>query len=132
MKIKRRGEHMVERFIFTKYRTTCYHCHEDADQVIKAVSSQAQVACANCGATRIFVPRVEDVSAAGTYTPISCYDIWNLETVAPCKNCGVEGPHDLIVGCNQFTTRCRNCGYTHFYKFNLEYVAQCPIEEKKG
>lgn len=122
---------MGERFIFTKYPTTCYHCHETADQVIKAVSSQAQVACAHCGATRIFLPRLEDVSAEGTYTSISCYDIWHLETDAPCKHCGVEGPHDLVVGCNQFTTRCRNCGYTHFYKFNLEYISLCPIEGKK-
>ncbi|TAJ45358.1 hypothetical protein [Methanofollis fontis] len=120
---------MSERFIFTKYRTVCYNCHQEADQVIKAVSSQAQVECDNCGATRIFVPRLEDVRDEGTFTPISCYDIWNLEATAACKNCGVEGPHDLIIGCNQFTTRCNNCGYTHFYKFNLEYVAKCPIEK---
>ncbi|QYZ79527.1 hypothetical protein E2N92_08835 [Methanofollis formosanus] len=122
---------MGERFIFTKHRTVCYHCHEEADQVIKAVSSQAQVVCANCGATRIFLPRVEEVGAEGAYTPISCYEVWHLEPTAPCKNCGVEGPHDLIVGCNQFTTRCHNCGYTHFYKFNLEYIGQCPIEEEE-
>jgi predicted nucleic-acid-binding Zn-ribbon protein len=26
------------------------------------------------------------------------------------------------------TTRCRGCGYTHFYRFNLEYMARCPID----
>jgi len=119
---------MAERFIFTKHRVRCYHCHEMADQTIKAVSSQAQVQCSNCGATRIFIPRIEEVGKKGLYTRIGEYEIWELETVAPCKNCRVTGPHDLIIGCGQFTTRCRNCGYTHFYKYSLEYIAQCPIE----
>ncbi|MBP2147002.1 putative Zn finger protein [Methanofollis sp. W23] len=119
---------MGERFIFTTHRTVCYRCHEEADQVIKAVSSQAQVVCDHCGATRIFLPRVEEVGAEGAYTPISCYEVWHLTPTALCKNCGVEGLHDLIVGCNQFTTRCHNCGYTHFYKFSLEYIGRCPIE----
>jgi uncharacterized Zn finger protein len=121
---------MGERFIFSKYRTRCYNCKQYADQVIKAVSSQAQVICSNCGATRIFVPRVEDESKKGMYTPIGCYDVWELEPVATCKNCGVQGTHDMNIGCNHFTTRCRNCGYTHFYKFDIEYIGQCPIEEE--
>ncbi len=120
---------MGEQFIFTKNRVRCYNCNQIADQIIKAVSSQAQVICSNCGATRIFVPRVEEPSDKGTYTPIGCYDVWELEPDATCKNCGVHGPHDLIIGCNHFTTRCHNCGYTHFYKFDLEYIGQCPIEE---
>ncbi|RXE55621.1 hypothetical protein ABH15_05025 [Methanoculleus taiwanensis] len=121
---------MSERFIFTKHRTKCYACGEVADQNIKAVSAQAQVVCSHCGATRIFLPRVEEVGTKGSYTPIGCYDIWEIEADAPCKRCDVTGPHDLIIGCNHFTTRCRNCGYTHFYKFNLEYTARCPIEEE--
>ncbi len=119
---------MGERFIFTKHRVKCYHCGVEADQVIKAVSSQAQVVCSNCGATRIFVPKIEEQTKTGVSTPLGCYEVWELEPVARCKNCGVEGLHDLIVGCNHFTTRCRNCGYTHFYKFDLEYIGQCPIE----
>lgn len=51
---------MSERFIFTRHRTRCYHCGEDADQIIKAVSAQAQVICSACGATRIFIPRFEN------------------------------------------------------------------------
>lgn len=77
--------------------------------------------CSNCGATRIFVPRFENTRAAGIYTPLGRYDVWNIETSARCKNCGVEGPHNLVVGSNHLTTRCRNCGYTHFYRFNLEH-----------
>jgi len=120
---------MQDRFIFTAYRTTCYHCGKDADQVIKAVPYQAQVSCSNCGATRIFVPRIQDVNKPGSFTRIGCYDLWNLVTDASCRNCKVHGPHDLAIGCNHFTVRCRNCGFTHFYKFNLEYIAQCPIED---
>ena len=41
---------MSDRFIFTKHRTDCYHCKKNADQIIKAVPYQAQVACDNCGA----------------------------------------------------------------------------------
>ena len=67
---------MSDRFIFTKYRTDCYHCKELADQIIKAVPYQAQVACNNCGATRVFVPRSEDVDAAGTLTRIGKYPVW--------------------------------------------------------
>lgn len=122
---------MSERFIYMKHRAVCYNCGEDVDQIIKAVSAQAQVVCSNCGATRIFVPRVEEpATSRGTFTPISCYDVWELEPVATCKNCGVHGSHEMIIGCNHFTTRCRNCGYTHFYKFNLEYIGKCAIEEE--
>lgn len=119
---------MGERFVYTKYRTTCYSCGVEADQIIKAVRSQAQVICAHCGATRVFLPRTSEVGKKGLYTPIGCYDLWELVADAPCRNCGVEGPHDLAIGCNHFTVRCRNCGFTHFYKFNLEYIGKCPIE----
>jgi len=119
---------MTDRFIFTKHRTDCYHCHQEADQVIKAVPNQAQVICANCGATRIFVPRIQDVSKEGSYTKIGCYDTWNLVSDATCRNCRTTGPHDLIIGCSHFTVQCRNCGFTHFYKFDLEYMGQSPIE----
>jgi DNA-directed RNA polymerase subunit RPC12/RpoP len=119
---------MGEQFIFTKYRTNCYNCGQMADQVIKAVRSQAQVICDHCGATRIFVPRTSEVGAKGLFTSIGCYDLWELDTEATCRNCGVTGPHDLAIGCHHFTVRCHNCGFTHFYKFNLEYVGKCPIE----
>lgn len=121
---------MSEQFVFTRYRTDCYHCGEDADQIIKAVSAQAQVICSNCGATRIFIPRFENTEVVGVCTALGRYDIWILETGARCKNCGVEGAHDLVVGSNHLTTRCRNCGYTHFYRFNLEYIGQCPLGEE--
>ncbi|WOX56283.1 MULTISPECIES: hypothetical protein [unclassified Methanoculleus] len=120
---------MSERFIFTRHRTRCYHCGEIADQVIKAVSAQAQVICSACGVTRIFVPRFENAGATGVRTSIGRYGVWELEAGARCKNCGVTGPHDLVIGSSHFTTRCRNCGYTHFYRFSLEYVATCPIDD---
>ncbi|HUK38276.1 MAG TPA: hypothetical protein VLV30_04080 [Methanomicrobiales archaeon] len=120
---------MAERFVFTKYRTSCYNCGKEVDQVIKAVRAQAQVACSNCGATRIYIPRASEVGKPGLYTKIGCYDVWDLETVAPCENCCTEGPHDLVIGCSQFTTRCHNCGFTHFFKFNVEYIAKCPLPE---
>lgn len=109
------------------HRTNCYHCGEDADQVIKAVSTQAQVICSACGATRIFIPRFENTAVIGICTPIGCCDVWNIEAAGRCKNCGVTGPHDLTIGCSHFTTRCRNCGYAHFYRFNLEYMGRCPV-----
>ncbi len=118
---------MDEQFIFTRYRVRCYRCGEEADQIVKAVSTQAQVICSNCGATRIFVPRFENSRAIGVCTPIGRYDVWNIEAGARCKNCGVTGPHDLTIGSGHLTTRCRNCGYTHFYRFNLEYMARSPI-----
>lgn len=118
---------MSERFIFTRHRTRCYHCGEDADQIIKAVSAQAQVICSACGATRIFIPRFESAGMGGTCTAIGCYELWTLEADGRCKNCGVTGPHGLAVGCGHLTTRCRNCGYTHFYRFNLEYMGKRSV-----
>lgn len=115
---------MSDQFIFTKFRTDCYHCRQIADQKIKAVPYKAEVACDNCGATRIFIPRIEEVTKAGTFTGIGCYDVWNLLEQAGCRNCHVYGPHDVIIGCRHFTVRCRNCGFTHFYKFDLEYIAK--------
>ena len=97
---------MSDRFIFTRYRTTCYHCKESADQIITAVPYRAQVVCENCGATRVFIPRIEDVSKEGEYIKIGCYDLWKLME----------------------TTGCRNCGFTHFYKFDLEYIAKDELK----
>ena len=115
---------MSERFITTKYRTNCYNCKQVADQRIRAVPTQAQVACDNCGATRVFIPRIEDVEKMGSYTKIGCYDLWVLVEPAECRHCHVTGLHDLSIGCRHFTIRCRNCGFTHFYKFDLEYMAK--------
>ena len=84
------------------HRTRCYHCGKEADQIVKAVSAQAQVICSACAATRIFVPRFENSRGPGVCTPIGCYDVW--------------------------TIRCRNCDM-HFYRFNLEYTATSPIED---
>jgi len=121
---------MSEQFIYTTHRTVCYNCGTEADQVIKVVSSQAQVVCSHCGATRIFLPLIEGPVEEGTHTPLGRYDLWKLEPEATCKNCGVNGPHDLIVGTSHMTTMCHNCGYSHFYRFNLEYISQCPIGEE--
>ncbi len=114
---------MSDPFIFTRYRTDCYHCKKNADQIIRAVPYQAQVVCDTCGATRVFIPRIEDISEEGAFTKIGCYDLWKLIETAECRNCHVTGPHDLTIGCRNFTVRCRNCGFTHFYKFDLEYFA---------
>ena len=27
----------------------------------------------------------------------------------------------------KYRTSCYNCGFTHFYKFNVEYMAKCPL-----
>jgi len=121
---------MTDWFIFMTYLTTCYHCQKKADQIIKAVPYQSQVICDSCGATRVYIPRREEVAKQGSFTKIGCYDLWNLVTDASCRNCRTTGPHDLSIGCNHFTARCRNCGFTHFYKFDLEYVAKFPVEEK--
>ncbi len=119
---------MSDRFIFTKYRTDCYHCKQIAYQIINAVPNQAQVVCENCGATRVFVPRIEDVSKEGTFIKIGCYDLWQLVETTECRSCHVTGPHDLTIGCRHFTVRCQNCGFTHFYKFDLEYMAKDEVK----
>jgi hypothetical protein len=120
---------MSDRFIFTKINTDCYHCKQVADQIIKAVPYQAQVACQNCGMTRIFIPRIEDVTQPGTFTPIRCYEVWNLLETAECRNCHVTGPHEITIGCRHFTVRCNNCRFTHFYLFDLEYIAKDELKE---
>ena len=113
---------MSDPFISARYHTNCYHCKKNADQVITAVPNQAKVVCENCGAARVFVPRIEDVSKEGEYIKIGCYDLWKLVETAACRNCHVSGPHDMTIGCRHFIIRCRNCGFTHFYKFDLEYL----------
>ncbi len=97
--------------------------------MIKIVPQQAQVICSNCGATRIFIPRIHDVGTQGSFTPISCYDVWKLTPAAECRNCKTTGPHDLFIGCNHCTVRCENCGFTQFFKFNLQYIGKCDIEK---
>jgi hypothetical protein len=112
----------MEPFISLCYRTACYHCQENKDQIITAVPNGAQVVCDNCRATRVFVPVVEDIGRKGDYVQPGCYDIWNLTPTASCRHCGVTGPHEVTIGCRNFTVRCRNCGFTHLYRFNLEYI----------
>ncbi|MGD1004566.1 MAG: hypothetical protein ABR887_04025 [Methanoregulaceae archaeon] len=119
---------MRDQFIFMTHRTDCYHCKQMADQIIKAMPNKAEVACDNCGATRVFIPRIEDVSNLGEYTKVECYDVWNLVSVTECRNCHTTGPHDIVIGCRHFTIRCRNCKFTHFYKFDLEYIAKDELK----
>jgi hypothetical protein len=40
----------------------------------------------------------------------------------------VTGPHDVTVGTRHLSVRCRNCGFTHFYKFDLEYMAKDELK----
>ena len=115
---------MSDRFIVTRYRTNCYHCKAIADQIITAVPNKAEVVCDNCGATRVFVPRNEDVDIAGILSKITKYPVWRLVEQAHCRHCNVTGPHDLIVSTRPLTVRCRNCNFTHFYQFDLEYMAK--------
>ena len=115
---------MSDRFISLSHRTDCYHCKQIADQRITAVPYRAEVVCANCGATRIFIPRIEDVSRPGAFQKPECYDTWKLVSDAQCRNCHGTHPHDITIGCRHFTVRCRNCNFTHFYKFDLEFVAK--------
>ncbi len=123
---------MQEAFLRTSYRTDCYHCRVVADQVITAVPFQAGVVCANCGATRVFIPKIEDVTAKGSYQKPECYPVWHLTPEGSCRHCGVTGMHEVVIGCRNFTVRCENCGFTHFYRFDLEYMDTPPGEGGAG
>jgi len=114
---------MSDPFISLAYCTDCYHCRKIVDQLITATPYKAEVVCDNCGATRVFVPRIEDVSTPGMFVAPECYPTWLLAADAACRNCHGTHSHDLTIGCRNFTVRCRNCNFTHFYKFDLEYIA---------
>lgn len=88
------------------------------------------MACDNCGPPRFFIPRIEDVDMAGTLTKIGKYPVCELEQDTTCRHCHVTGPHDIIVSSRYLTVRCRHCRFTHFYKFDLEYMAK--NEQKTG
>ncbi len=120
---------MEERFIATKYRTDCYQCKNITDQAIRAVPYQAKVVCSSCGGTRVFIPKNEDIAKPGQFMKPDCYPVWSLSEEALCRNCGKRGPHELSIGCRVFTVRCENCGFTHFYKFDLEYIAESIADE---
>lgn len=66
---------MNNRFIGTKYRTDCYNCKKSVDQIIEAVPYQARVTCSNCGATPVFVPRIEDVAMPGSFSKSGPYPV---------------------------------------------------------
>lgn len=117
---------MEEGFVSLRHRIDCYHCGEVADQVITATPYRADVVCDHCGATRVFVPRSEDIAGENAYQKPECYERWQLVVEAPCRNCKGTWPHDLTIGCRHFVVRCRNCGFTHFYRFDLEYIEKNP------
>ncbi|WP_232385614.1 hypothetical protein [Methanoregula boonei] len=124
---------MSDRFISTKYRTDCYHCRALADQQIQATPNRADVTCENCKATRVFVPLIEDVDETGMFTRPGPWPAWSLAVPAVCRNCGVDGLHDLVVSCRHITVRCRNCRFTHLFRFSLEYMApDKPDEQTSG
>ena len=112
----------MEDFISLRHCTTCYLCKAASDQVITATPYVAQVSCGNCGATRVFIPVIEDVTRKGDFVAPGCYDVWNLGTETLCRHCHETASHELTIGCRNFTVRCKNCGFTHFYRFNLEYM----------
>jgi len=120
---------MNDRFISTDYRTDCYHCRRLADQHIVASPNRADVACTYCGATRVFVPRMEEVDEAGTFKNPGRWPVWSIMVDAACRHCGFLGPHDLTVSCRTITARCRHCSFTHLYRFDLEYMAADPAGE---
>ena len=115
---------MSDPFIVTRYRTDCYRCKQDADQIITAVPNRSQVVCDNCGATRVFVPRNEDVDTDGHLIKIGKFPVWRLVVDAACRHCRVTGPHDLFVSTRNLVVRCRHCSFTHLYGFDLEYMAK--------
>ncbi|MFZ1128327.1 hypothetical protein [Methanoregula sp.] len=121
---------MSDRFISATYCTDCYHCRNMADQHIRAEPNLADVTCESCGATRVFVPLIEDVDETGMFAKPGPWPVWSLAVPAVCRNCGVDGLHDLTVGCRNITVRCRNCRFTHLYRFNLEYMAGDPVEDR--
>ncbi|MFA5332592.1 MAG: hypothetical protein WC342_09450 [Methanoregula sp.] len=114
---------MSDRFITKKYRTDCYNCRKLADQIIRAEPYRADVTCDNCGATRVFVPKIEDVDLEGRLLSAGPWPAWKLSETATCRNCHTTGPHDITVSCRLITVRCQNCRFTHLYKFDLEYIA---------
>ena len=67
---------------------------------------------------------LEDVDEAGMFANPGRWQVWSLAVPATCRNCGVDGLHDLTVSCRNITVRCRNCRFTHVYRFNLEYMAE--------
>jgi hypothetical protein len=117
---------MNDRFISTDYRTDCYHCRKNADQHIVASPNRADVACTSCGATRVFVPRMEEVDEEGVFKKPGRWPVWSLAAEAACRHCGFFGPHDLTVSCRTITVQCRHCRFTHLYRFDLEYLAADP------
>ncbi|MEN6396030.1 MAG: hypothetical protein ABFC78_06060 [Methanoregula sp.] len=126
---------MNDRFIRTSYHTDCYHCRKVADQVINAMPNRADVTCAACGATRVFVPVIEDVDKEGKFAKPERWPVWSLAVEATCRNCKVTGIHDITVSCRSITVQCRNCRFTHLYRFDLEYMADEPagvIKEHSG
>ncbi|MDD1701961.1 MAG: hypothetical protein LUQ31_03130 [Methanoregula sp.] len=120
---------MSDRFISTRYLTDCYHCRQVADQIIRAEPNRAEVACDACGATRVFVPRIEDVDEAGLFSRTGPWPAWALVHETACRNCHVTGPHDIAISCRYISVRCRNCRFTHLYKFDLEYIAGDPATD---
>jgi len=121
---------MDDRFITTDYHTDCYHCRKSADQHITVMPNRSDVSCTNCGATRVFVPLNEDIDMDQVFAKPGRWPVWALEAPALCRNCGVDGPHDLVVSCRNIKVRCRNCRFTHLYRFNLEYMAGESKDER--
>ncbi|MGD1004982.1 MAG: hypothetical protein ABR887_06110 [Methanoregulaceae archaeon] len=124
------SDHMNDHFIFKTHRAQCHHCKQITKHVIKAVPYKAQVSCDNCGVTRVFVPRLEDLSKPGTLTHLGDHDIWELVSDAHCRNCNVHSSHDVVVGHRHLTVQCWNCGFTHFYKIDIEFIAKDELKSQ--
>jgi uncharacterized Zn finger protein len=106
-----------------KYSTKCYNCGEVVDQIIEIYPNQAFVKCSNCGATRYYILKKvgveEDNVVELEKNKKGKYDNWVLEKNAKCYNCEKYAPQDILITDSGMYVRCRNCGFTRYYRFHM-------------
>ena len=108
------------------YRSKCYNCGQIVDQIIEVYPTQVFVKCPNCGVTRCYVIKSVYIDSDNVIESEKdkkyLYDNWLLEKEVECYNCKRCTYQDILITMAGVYIRCRVCGFTRYYRFNMIYV----------
>ena len=102
-------------------QAVCFNCRTSAEQRLRVLPVGITVACAHCGAERIFT--IHGTLGTSCELPPEPedhrYDIWHFTRKAGCSNCGSESEHEITMNEYRTIITCPICCFSHLYNFSV-------------
>ncbi len=110
------------------YKTTCFNCKKNVNQIVEIYLNQAFVKCENCGATRYYILRNTYIDEGNIIEEEknrkSKYEPWLLETEIKCFNCEKKCIQDILITEYGLFVRCKCCKFTRHYMFHMINISK--------